>query len=221
MKRSGIILGLSLPALPSYWTGTTSTPKSSHAVIEQGWGQATPQFSLLQRQVPRRLLIARIAYWYTPCHHPSSTERLSGSPSQRQGCASRLQRLWFLTTALECREATVALGSPSEKGDRPRSLLVGLPPTWEMNPPLKPVVCHQSHDHHLYYSTVQTNSPHCSQHYLKSLKGRTEFRRVPRAWVSCKSTLQNIRRPQRNCWDSLHRSAELERPLRSPGLLPC
>lgn len=64
----------------------------------------------------------------------------------------------------------MALRSPSEKGDRPRLLFVALPPTWEMNPPLKLVVCRQSHDHCSCYSTVQINSRHCSQRYLKSLK---------------------------------------------------
>lgn len=223
MKRSGIIRGLSLPALTRYWTGTTLTPQCGHTVTEQGWGQATPQLSyLLQKQVPRRLLIAWIADWYTPVPLSQLRERLADSPSRRQGCASRLQRaLRLLTTALECWGATVALRSPSEKGHRPRVLFVALPPTWEMNPPLKLIVCCQSHDHHLYYSTVQINTRLCSQHYLKSLKDRREFSRVPKALVSCKSMLQNIWTPQRSCWDNLHRSAELEGPLGSPGLLPC
>lgn len=124
IQRCDILLGLSLPALPRYWTWTPSTVKCGHTVIEQGWGQATPQLScLFQEQVPRRVLIAWIAYQNSPV----SLSQLHGAASLSQSCASRLQRaLCFLTTALGGCQALVALRSPSDKW----SLQAGCVSSW-------------------------------------------------------------------------------------------
>lgn len=121
-------------------------------------------------------------------------------PEWQQGCARRLQRAqWLLTAALEHLEATVAPRSPSGKWDRSCSLFVALLPTWATNPPLKLVVCHQSHGHCLHYSTVQINSQHCSQHYLKSFKDRRRFSRARRAWSVMQKHIAKAWRPERDC----------------------
>lgn len=88
---SDTTLGLSLPAPLSCSAGTALTPKYGHTVTEQGWVQATPRFSyLLLKQVPRRLLIAWIAHWYSPCPCPSAmvqlTDCLNGSRAVPAGC---------------------------------------------------------------------------------------------------------------------------------------